>query len=166
MHPATLPIEQLLKQCQIRRQRRSGPGGQHRNKVETGVIIRHQPTEIEVSATERRSQEANRLMAIQRLRLALAIHVREPVGQESPTTDRWRSRCRNGRLIISAEHEDYPAILAEALDRLVAYDDNLAHASAALQCTASQLTRLVQREPAAIAWVNQRRQTKGLSPLR
>ena len=37
IHPAALPFDALLKECEVRRLRRSGPGGQHRNKVETAV---------------------------------------------------------------------------------------------------------------------------------
>jgi len=44
-----------------------GPGGQHRNKVATGVRLHHRPSGVVVSATERRSQSANREMAYARL---------------------------------------------------------------------------------------------------
>ncbi len=51
--------------------RASGPGGQHRNTRETGVRIRHLPTGIVVTATERRSQAENRRIALERLAEAL-----------------------------------------------------------------------------------------------
>jgi protein subunit release factor B len=44
-----------------------GPGGQHRNKVATGVRLRHRPSGLVVAATERRSQAANREVAFERL---------------------------------------------------------------------------------------------------
>ena len=44
-----------------------GPGGQHRNKVATGVRLTHRPSGLTVTATERRSQAANREMAFARL---------------------------------------------------------------------------------------------------
>ena len=54
----------------------SGPGGQHRNVRETGVRIRHVPTGIVVTATERRSQVENRRVALERLEQALARRLR------------------------------------------------------------------------------------------
>jgi protein subunit release factor A len=49
-----------------------GPGGQHRNKVATGVRLLHRPSGVVVTATERRSQAANREAAFERLAAKLA----------------------------------------------------------------------------------------------
>jgi hypothetical protein len=67
---------------------------------------------------------------------------------------------------VNPDHDDYPALLAEALDTVVAFDFDLPAAAGALNCTASQLLKLIKEEPAAIAYVNDGRARKGLHPLR
>ena len=51
--------------------RASGPGGQHRNKTDSGVRLTHLPTGTVVTATEDRSQHANRKVAWKRLQETL-----------------------------------------------------------------------------------------------
>lgn len=52
--------------------RGSGPGGQHRNKVATGVRATHLPSGVSVVATDSRSQQANREQALRRIAAVLA----------------------------------------------------------------------------------------------
>jgi hypothetical protein len=163
-HPARLSIDELLCDCHFLRTRRSGPGGQHRNKVETAVVVEHQPTGIRTEANERRSQEQNRLVAIQRLRVKLAIEVRTPPATE--TSPLWRSRTAGGKLSVNAEHSDFPAILAEALDTIAIDDFELSLAGIRLGVSSSQLVKFLKLEPAALALVNRERQARDLTVYR
>ncbi len=164
-HPASLPPEQLLDQCAMRLTRRGGPGGQHRNKVETAVILRHQPSGVSAEANERRSQAANRSVALFRLRVNLALEIRAERDTAALPSPLWRSRCRGGRISVGQRHDDFPALLAEALDAIAAAEADVIEAAGSLGCTASQLVKLLKKEPRAIIMVNQWRTRQGLHPL-
>ncbi|MBZ4332652.1 peptide chain release factor-like protein [Corallococcus interemptor] len=66
-----LDDEALLKVCDVEFFIASGPGGQHRNTTASGVRLTHPPTELSVTATERRSQSQNKDAAVRRLRAGL-----------------------------------------------------------------------------------------------
>lgn len=165
-HPAEAATESLLADCRVERGRRSGPGGQHRNKVETAVRIHHQPSGVSGEATERRSQAENQRIAIRRLRLNLAMQVRLARSEEQVPSPLWRSRTtRGGRIVVGAEHEDFPALLAEALDVLRQCGWEPRPAAERLGVTSSQFIRLLKLEPHALPLVNDRRVELGLHRL-
>lgn len=164
-HPAALSDEELLGQCRIGKGRSSGPGGQHRNKVETKVTLTHEATGVSAQAGERRRAEDNKRVALFRLRLALAVAVRRPVPIGDVRSELWKSRCRGGRISVNPDHRDYPALLAEALEVIEACGLDAKKAALRLECSASQLIKLVKDHPPAIERWNRQRAERGLHAL-
>lgn len=164
IHPAALPLDDLLADCEVTRTRRSGPGGQHRNKRDTAVVISHQPSGCSGEAGERRSQPQNHAIAAMRLRVALAKNVR--IDEAYEPTELWRRRCKNGRIVVSESHDDFPAVLAEALDAITRLDYDFTEAGEHLGCSTAQLVKLLRRVPEVLQHVNRIRQDAGQPKLR
>ena len=64
------------KDFRIQTLKGSGPGGQHRNKRETGVRITHKATGVNATCTTFKSQEQNKRAAFIRLAHRLITHYR------------------------------------------------------------------------------------------
>jgi protein subunit release factor B len=91
----------LERDCDITFFIAGGPGGQNRNKVETGVRLLHHPSGLVVTATERRSQNANREAAFARMaeRLRERQRVVAPRHPTRPSASSRRRRLEGKRLL-------------------------------------------------------------------
>lgn len=174
-HPAAWPDEELLKHCTLDRGRTSGPGGQHRNRVETHITITHDETGIVGQAGERREAHVNRRVALRRLRLALATEHRVRVPEGEIGSALWRSRLLRkkdkegvvrARISLNPEHRDYPSMLAEALDVIEACGHDTKRAALRLETSIAQLVKLIREHKPALAHLNEERSKRGLPTLR
>ncbi len=106
--PRRLDAEAVQQDCDEEFVRAGGPGGQHRNRRETGVRLTHRPTGIVVMATERRSQVANRRLALERMieRLEKLARRRKP-----------RKKTRKGQGVRARETDAKRRHSAKKADR-------------------------------------------------
>ncbi|QDV69613.1 Peptide chain release factor 2 [Rosistilla carotiformis] len=162
--PAVALDEQaLIQECDVKFTRRGGPGGQHRNKVSSAVVLKHRPTGVTAEASERRSQAENRSVAVARLRVELAIQVREEV--EAFVVPLVR-QYGGSQFRVAIGNEVYPVILADVLNRTLANEGDVATAAEFWCTTASQIVRFLRQEPQALATVNQAREKAGRHRLK
>src|SRR5688500_19725589 len=87
--------EQLLQECELQTFRSSGPGGQHVNKTESGVRLRHPPTGVVVSSQQERSQHRNKATCIEKPRKKIeVVNNRAPKRVPPKTSPAPKARTR------------------------------------------------------------------------
>jgi len=155
-----LPDEELLRRCDASSSSTHGPGGQHRNKVESAVRLRHRATGLVVQCEEHAQRSQNRLQALARLRLRLALQ------DPGPIDPAFLDRHRDGlRLHIAPDDPDLPQVAAACLQALGQAQGGMAAAAQALGISTAQLAKLMARDKEIRAAADAIRRQAGLGPL-
>lgn len=170
-----LSDDELMAQCDMGTFKSSGPGGQHRNKRESAVRLRHHPTGIVAQAVEDRSQHKNRSSALSRLRTLIALKVRRPINLDNytppvellqilPLKSTIRSKDVGNQ--IGPNNIKFSPGMQALLDLLFAVEGSVSEAAKILGLSTGALSRLILSDDSLRAAANELRAAKGLKPLR
>ncbi|PHT83622.1 hypothetical protein T459_12065 [Capsicum annuum] len=161
--------EELMRQCEMSTFKASGPGGQHRNKRESAVRLKHNPTGIVSQAVEDRSQHMNRASALSRLRALLALKVRNNLDLETYTPPQEllqilpaKSTIRGSNCgpQIGPNNSKFVLGMQALLDLLFAVEGSVSDAAKKLGLSTGALSRLLLSDDNLRMAVNEFRVSK------
>ena len=160
----------LIAQCDVDRYRASGPGGQHRNKTDSAVRLRHRATGVTAIGEDSRSQAENKMHAVRRLRAAIALEVREPIDlQGFVPSPRLAAFVAAGAAAHGAKTRltgEYWAAIGELLDLLVAGGLEIGATARRLGITTGAMSKHLLHDDRVARAVNDLRRANGMRPLR
>jgi hypothetical protein len=145
--------EELSALCKMQTFKSSGPGGQKVNKTSSAVRLIHNPTGIEVTSSESRSQHENRHHALKKMRMKIALEIRS---DEIKGIDNFQVSVSNPKYALFA------ALLLDALDR---YGFQIRDSAKSLGLSTGQFIRLLEKDPEIWRKVNSERKGRGLKTL-
>lgn len=170
-----LSDEELMRQCEMDTFKASGPGGQHRNKRESAVRLKHIPTGITAQAVEDRSQHKNRASALARLRAQLALKVRNPVDLEdySPPPELLQILPLKSTIRppgcgpqIGPNNSKFLPGMQSLLDLIYTLDGSISDTAKYIGLTTGAVSRLILSDDSLRMAVNDIRISKGMKPLK
>jgi len=140
-----LPNTDFLKLCEISAYKGSGPGGQHKNKTNSGVKLKLRVESgelrvIEAYSCDDRSSHVNKLFALKKLRLKIALLIREEPTVQIP----FPFPGSDGK--ISPDNNLYPQFIADILDRINFCKGDLSEAAKIWGLSKSALNKIILQD--------------------
>jgi hypothetical protein len=155
-----MPLNELLRACKVSGFQGGGPGGQFRNKTNSGVDLRLSAFNLAIKSCESRSASENKVHALHRMRLAIALNVRE--APKDPSELKFPGSMGH----IQPSNAAYPQFIADVLDIVAANGGDTKEAARAFDLTPSALTKILHADKAILAKIQELRRAGGKPDLR
>ena len=149
-----LSDEELIKLCKTDHYIATGNGGQKRNKTSSAVRLSLKDSSISASASDDRQQSVNKLHALRRLRLAIALEMRE---EPEPWLGQWNMNPKNAQ---------YPLFIACLSDHLSKQNWQVSEVAKALNLSTGKLIKIIAKDDSFWQFVNAERQKAGHKVLK
>jgi hypothetical protein len=158
----------FVKTCRFDTYMASGHGGQKRNRTYSAVRLTHLPTAFAVIAEESRSQSENKLKALKRLRLAIALRARkQPSAGSFTIPGEIREYFKpDAPLQINPKNPRYPLACATALDALYLAAGKIGAAAELLSISTGRLNKFISKDKDLLSAANELRTHFNLKPLK
>jgi hypothetical protein len=168
--------EDLLGQCRRETYQGSGPGGQKRNRVRSGIRLIHSAADIRAENCEHREAGRNVEAATRGLRLQIALRLADTANQgETQSSEALELQSTflfppqalsRFRIEAGCDHFDYLVTAAFVLCGLAHCQSRLAETARLLGTTGSALTRHLKKDKAVWAAALRMRERAGHSELK
>ena len=146
--------EGFLKKCSLSFFKATGRGGQKKNKTSSAVRLVHIPTKLSATSSDSRQQSSNKLYALRRLKLALAIQVRLP-------PKKWSQQEK-----INEKNPAFALFIASLLDIFDSCNWSLAQSAKFCNLSTNQLAKICLHHTVLLTCINQQRKKRNLPAIR
>ncbi|MBO7383982.1 MAG: peptide chain release factor-like protein [Fibrobacter sp.] len=154
-----MSLDELLSACNAKGFQGSGPGGQHRNKTNTGVWLTLREYNLEIKSCEGRSAKENKTHALHRMQMALALKVREtPPANEIPFPG------SNGH--IQPSNALFPLFVAHVFDIMATKGGDTKAAAQSFGLSPSALVKILRQDKACAEKLQGQRVAGGKNRLK
>ncbi|MBG92969.1 MAG: hypothetical protein CL792_03215 [Chloroflexi bacterium] len=142
-----LTDQELMEQCVLDKFRASGPGGQKKNKTDSAVRIRHVSSGLVGFSSESRSQHINRVYALRRLRLKIALTLRSNPPNVRSELEKFVQQTKNSSFTLNTRNSKYSIIVASLFDELSANNWKVSLTAKKIGVTSSSLNKFLRSNP-------------------
>ena len=146
--------EELLNNCKTDHFIATGNGGQKRNKTSSAVRLSLKNSDISVTASEDRQQSVNKKRALRKMRIAIAMEMREEPKE-------W-----GGQLDMNPKNPQYPLFVACLVDHLFDKAWQVSEVAKSMDISTGKLIKIIAKDDSLWQFVNKERQRSGYKPLK